>query len=75
MGGLILVVCMFSIVFVSYVVKLRELVLSNLYIGESIEMCYFNGKNYVCFELKWLNYLCCDFCCDEVYVMDKLLFD
>ncbi len=74
-GGLILAACTPSIAFASYAAKPRELALSNLHTGESIETRYFNGKNYVRSELKRLNHLCRDFRRDEVHAMDKLLFD
>ncbi len=74
-GGLILAACTPSIAFASYASKPRELALSNLHTGESIETRYFNGKNYVRSELKRLNHLCRDFRRDEVHAMDKLLFD
>ncbi|EJL6464212.1 DUF882 domain-containing protein [Vibrio cholerae] len=74
-GGLILAACTPSVAFASYAAKPRELALSNLHTGESIETRYFNGKNYVRSELKRLNHLCRDFRRDEVHAMDKLLFD
>ncbi|NAW67709.1 DUF882 domain-containing protein [Vibrio sp. V27_P1S3P104] len=53
----------------------RVLMLNNPHTGESLESCYFNGHRYVRSELQRLNHLCRDFRRNEVYPMDKQLFD
>jgi len=55
--------------------KPRELVLSNLHTGETLQSQYFDGKNYQSNELKKLNHICRDFRQNEMIEMDKHLFD
>lgn len=53
----------------------RTLALSNLHTGESLESQYFDGRQYVKPELRRLDKLCRDHRRNEVYPMDKVLFD
>ncbi len=73
-GGLV-VSALPSVVLASPATKSRTLLLNNLHTGESLETCYFDGRRYDYDELSKLNHLCRDFRRDEVFSMDKRLFD
>ena len=73
-GGLVLSAFP-SITFGAPEAKSRTLVLNHLHTGESLETCYFNGRSYDYGELNKLNHLCRDFRRNEVFTMDKRLFD
>ncbi|SDH10904.1 Uncharacterized conserved protein YcbK, DUF882 family [Vibrio xiamenensis] len=73
-GGLVLSAFP-SIALASPATKARTLVLNNLHTGESLETCYFDGRSYDHSELNKLNHLCRDFRRNEVFAMDKRLFD
>ncbi len=53
----------------------RNLAMNNIHTGESIESCYFNGKEYVQGELERIDFLCRDHRRNEVHAMDKGLLD
>lgn len=59
----------------SYPDKPRTIAMNNLHTGESLESCYFNGQDYVASELGRLNHICRDFRRNEVFAMDKNLFE
>ncbi len=67
--------CVPNIAQASYPDEPRVLAMSNLHTGETLESRYFNGHGYVRSELKRLNHICRDFRRNEVYPMDKGLFD
>ncbi|MFB9133941.1 DUF882 domain-containing protein [Vibrio olivae] len=73
-AGAILSTCP-SLAIASPATKPRTLALNNLHTGESLETCYFDGQKYVRDELHKLNHLCRDFRRNEVFSMDKRLFD
>lgn len=74
-SGLVVAACTPSMAMAASSVKPRSLALNNLHTGEALETCYFDGRNYVGKELARLNHLCRDFRQNEVYPMDKRLFD
>ncbi|CAH0525603.1 hypothetical protein VHP8226_01131 [Vibrio hippocampi] len=53
----------------------RSLALNNLHTGESLESRYFDGTRYIKPELRRLDNLCRDHRRNEVYPMDRILFD
>ncbi|MEF1254959.1 DUF882 domain-containing protein [Vibrio sp. M260112] len=74
-SGLVVASCIPSIALAKYPDQPRTLALTNLHTREALETCYFDGTRYVSRELNRLNHLCRDFRRDEVYPMDKKLFD
>ncbi|KGY12195.1 lipoprotein [Vibrio tubiashii] len=74
-SGIVVASCAPSIALASYPDQPRSLALTNLHTREMLETCYFDGSNYIDKELNRLNHLCRDFRRNEVYSMDKRLFD
>jgi len=74
-SSLVVAVCTPSIAQASYPDEPRVLAMNNLHTGETLESRYFNGHRYVRSELKRLNHICRDFRRNEIYPMDKKLFD
>ncbi len=74
-SSLVVAACVPNIAKASYPDEPRVLAMNNLHTGETLESRYFNGHGYVRSELKRLNHICRDFRRNEVYPMDKGLFD
>lgn len=74
-SGLVVASCIPNVALAKYPDQPRVLALTNLHTREALETCYFDGTRYVSRELHRLNHLCRDFRRDEVYPMDKKLFD
>ncbi len=74
-SSLVVAACAPSIAQASYPDEPRVLAMNNLHTGETLESRYFNGYGYVRSELKRLNHICRDFRRNEVYPMDRSLFD
>ncbi|MBD1567347.1 YcbK family protein [Vibrio sp. SA48] len=74
-SGLVAAACAPKMVLASYHNASRVLAMNNLHTGETLETCYFNGVKYIHSELQRLNHICRDFRRNEVYPMDKNLFD
>lgn len=74
-GGVLLASVTPSQILASEVRSSRTLAMHSLNTGESLEAHYFDGLNYVDKELKRLDHLCRDHRKNEVYPLDRRLFD
>ncbi|PNQ68170.1 hypothetical protein C1141_07560 [Vibrio agarivorans] len=74
-GGVLIASSVSSQLLAAKITPSRTLAIHSLNTGESLKSCYFDGLNYVDEELKRLDYLCRDHRKNEVYPLDRRLFD